>query len=234
MARYSLPFVSSQRQAANGKYLTEGLREDPLFPVEEARELREMTHTSLRARILKKKPKLSEAPKQTSKTEEGGHQHPSTFACEGQGAEARRASAAAANTLGRPGLRSSRGQVKLPGSALLRRLRSNLRSRAAPILSRALAPPLRPPSPGSKPRSPPVPQRHPRPPQRERRSALALRAAVTARAAPGHLRTPAGTTSGRERGPAAPSGRPPGAAPRSYPARGISWRSSVRVISFVL
>lgn len=230
MARYSLTFVLSQRQAANGKYVIDDLSEGRPFPLEETRELRETTHTSLRARILKKITKLSKAPKQTSKTEAGVHLHPSTLACEGQGAEAQRAPA----RQHRPGPRGSHRQVKLPGSAPLRRLRGNLRSRAAPVLSRALAPTLRSPSPGTSPARRPSRSgiRALRSESAELRWPRGLR--VTARAVPGHLRTPAGTTPGRERGPTAPSGRPPGAAPRSYPARVFSWRSSVRVISFVL
>lgn len=80
--------------------------------------------------------------------------------------KAQRTPVAAAATSGRPGPRGSRGQVKLPRSAPFLRVRGNLSSCAAPALSRALAPCLRPPSPDSKPRSTPVPQRHPRPPQR--------------------------------------------------------------------
>lgn len=160
-------------------------------------------------------------------------------ACQRQGTEAQCAPAAAPATSGRPSRRGSRGQVKLPRSTPLQRLRGNFTSRAAPDFSRAFAPTLSPPNLGSKPRSPPVPQRHPRPPpapvsceRAERRWHRRLRSQPEQpRREPDN---PRGGDRGEGHGPAAPSHLPPGSAPRSYPARGASRRSSVRVISFVL
>lgn len=62
--------------------------------------------------------------------------------------------------------------------------------------------------------------------QRERRAALVSQAV-------GHSPSSAGAHD-NPHGPATLSDRPPVTARRSYPARAASWRSSVRVISFVL